>query len=208
MPEVGSSRSTVLLSPQNAMATESLRFMPPLRFLENVLRFSCKATSSMLWSIFSSASWADILLYIPLILAKNWTCSLTVSMGKRQSCCKQMPISCRMEVMLVRMSLPPMVAYPSVGAIIPVNMLIVVVFPAPLCPSRAVIWSLYSDMLSPSTAVFSPKVLRRLRTSMLLPWRFCALTESETSSAGMPSWYTTSSSSFSSVWELTLPGHQ
>ena len=36
-----------------------------------------------------------------------------------------------------------MVAEPEVGPVIPVNILIKVVFPAPLCPNIAVIWSSY-----------------------------------------------------------------
>mmetsp|Transcript_11563 Transcript_11563/g.33254 ORF Transcript_11563/g.33254 Transcript_11563/m.33254 type:complete len:216 (+) Transcript_11563:2671-3318(+) len=64
-------------------------------------------------------------------------------------------------------------------------------------------------MLNPSTAVFSPNVLRKLRISMLFPCFFCALRVSETCSAGMPSAYTVSSSSSSPSGVLDAePGHQ
>jgi len=36
MPDVGSSKKTVLLPPQNAIATLSFRFIPPLRFFAKV----------------------------------------------------------------------------------------------------------------------------------------------------------------------------
>ena len=47
----------------------------------------------------------------------------------------------------------PLVAYKS-----PVSIEMVVVFPAPLCPSKANICPLYIDTFEFSTATFSPKV--------------------------------------------------
>ena len=130
IPLVGSSNKTVLESPQKAIATLSFLFIPPLRFFDSVFRFAERAPSWILALTFSSAALADSLLaYIPLILAKNSACSFTVSSGKRQSCCRQMPISPRTPVISVLISFPATVAYPSVGVTIPVSILIVVVFP-------------------------------------------------------------------------------
>ena len=131
IPDVGSSNSTTLLPPQNAIATLSFRFIPPLRKRESVFRFSNNATSRIAWSISASASLLDTCWYRPLRREKNLICSRTVRSGKRQSCWRQIPISWRIPCRSVRMSLPATVAYPLVGAIAPVNMLMVVVFPAP-----------------------------------------------------------------------------
>ena len=52
--------------------------------------------------------------------------------------------------------LPSMMADPAVGGNKPVSIPIAVVFPAPLCPSKAVIWPEYMVRFRPSTAVFTP----------------------------------------------------
>mmetsp|Transcript_38371 Transcript_38371/g.68560 ORF Transcript_38371/g.68560 Transcript_38371/m.68560 type:complete len:272 (-) Transcript_38371:1610-2425(-) len=49
-----------------------------------------------------------------------------------------------------------MVQSPVVGGRIPVIMLMVVVLPAPLCPSTTLIWPSYIDSSSPSTATLPP----------------------------------------------------
>ena len=49
-------------------------------------------------------------------------------------------------------------AFPEVGDIIPVNIFIVVVLPAPLCPKRTNTWPLYMDKFKLSTAVLSPNI--------------------------------------------------
>mmetsp|Transcript_28314 Transcript_28314/g.66431 ORF Transcript_28314/g.66431 Transcript_28314/m.66431 type:complete len:84 (+) Transcript_28314:3885-4136(+) len=56
IPLDGSSKITVLLFPQKAMATLSFLFMPPERSLLKVFRLSRRATSSMEVRTDSSAS--------------------------------------------------------------------------------------------------------------------------------------------------------
>mmetsp|Transcript_19975 Transcript_19975/g.36281 ORF Transcript_19975/g.36281 Transcript_19975/m.36281 type:complete len:217 (-) Transcript_19975:1716-2366(-) len=187
------------------MATDSFRFIPPLKSLENVFLFSNNATSSMLVSTDCSNSSFDFLKWRPLTFAKNSMCSLTVRSGKRQSCCKQIPTPSRMSLICVRMSFPATKAVPDEGATIPVSMEMVVVLPAPLCPKRAVTWPLYIDKDSPSTAVFVPKVLDRFRSCTHRPSFSCSFKASDTGSIGIKSFSTAAVSS--TAW-LASPPHQ
>ena len=89
-------------------------------------------------------------------LMKNSKCSLTVSLSKSTLCCGQSPRLSRIASISVSMLLPSTCAEPEVGGNRPVKMDIVVVFPAPLWPSNAVIWPLYMFSVSPSTATLEP----------------------------------------------------
>ena len=62
-----------------------------------------------------------------------------------------------MASMSVMILFPLMWAEPEEGGYKPVNIDIVVVFPAPLCPSRAVIWPLKMFSDSSSTATLEPE---------------------------------------------------
>lgn len=63
--------------------------------------------------------------------------------------------------MLLNMSVPKTVAVPAVGSNRPVNMEIVVVLPAPLCPSKAKIYPLYMVRSVPLTAFLGPNSLTK-----------------------------------------------
>lgn len=89
-------------------------------------------------------------------LMKNSKCSFTVSLSKSTLCCGQSPRLSRIASISVSILLPSTWAEPEVGGKRPVKMDIVVVFPAPLWPSNAVIWPLYMFRVSPSTATFEP----------------------------------------------------
>mmetsp|Transcript_36306 Transcript_36306/g.87548 ORF Transcript_36306/g.87548 Transcript_36306/m.87548 type:complete len:260 (+) Transcript_36306:4756-5535(+) len=207
MPLVGSSRRTTLLPPQNAIATDSLRFIPPLRFFENVLRFSNKATSLMIWSMCSSASACDMSAYSPFKRAKNRICSRTVNWGKRQSCWRQIPIFWRIPFISELISLPATRALPDDGANAPVSMAIVVVLPAPLCPNSAVTCPLYMLNERLSTACFSPKDFVKPRISIFVPSVDCARSLSDTGSIGI-SGFASSSVSVDAAPLLLVLGHQ
>lgn len=74
IPEVGSSKYINLESPINAMATESLLFWPPDKFLLKSSAFSYKSTSYMAFSTASGILDSSI----PLNTANISKCSLTV----------------------------------------------------------------------------------------------------------------------------------
>ena len=65
-------------------------------------------------------------------------------------------------------SKPATVASPELGFEIPINILIAVVFPAPLAPKKPKISPLATSKEMLFTAVKSPKVLVRLLTDMIL----------------------------------------
>lgn len=60
MPEVGSSKNMIFESPMNAMATESLLFCPPDRFLDNASYYSIKSTSAIVFMMAASFSAGSI----------------------------------------------------------------------------------------------------------------------------------------------------
>ena len=64
-------------------------------------------------------------------------CSRTVIIGQSTSNCGQIPSDARIAGMSVLMDLPLMRASPPVASSMPVSMEMVVVLPAPLCPSNA-----------------------------------------------------------------------
>lgn len=99
----------------------------------------------------------------------NSKCSLTVSRSKRTLCCGQSPKLSRIDSMSVSILFPLTCAEPEEGGKRPVRMDIVVVFPAPLWPSNAVIWPLYIWSDSPSTATLEPvEPCKESHTSMSL----------------------------------------
>ncbi len=93
---------------------------------------------------------------MPLKLANNSKCSLGVKYSNNTSCCGHTPKIFLMSSISLNISMPNTEAFPYVGSNNPVNILIVVVFPAPLCPSKANIYPLYMVMFVLSTAAFLP----------------------------------------------------
>lgn len=87
---------------------------------------------------------------------KNSKCSLTVSLSNRTLCWGHSPRLSRMASISVNILLPFMWAEPDVGGKRPVRIDMVVVFPAPLWPSKAVICPLYIWSDNPSTATLEP----------------------------------------------------
>mmetsp|Transcript_8940 Transcript_8940/g.8835 ORF Transcript_8940/g.8835 Transcript_8940/m.8835 type:complete len:204 (-) Transcript_8940:1262-1873(-) len=152
MPEVGSSRKTILDPPMKAIPTDNFLFCPPDRVLEYALRFSVNPT---LCIIFSTSSFRSALL-VPLNVANSCKCSSTVNISNRISCWGQTPRFFLIAAISVLISSPSMVADPAEGGVSPVNMEIAVVLPAPLCPKRAVICPEYMFKFKPSTATFFP----------------------------------------------------
>mmetsp|Transcript_114731 Transcript_114731/g.263356 ORF Transcript_114731/g.263356 Transcript_114731/m.263356 type:complete len:221 (-) Transcript_114731:1658-2320(-) len=130
IPEVGSSKITNLGSPRKAIATESFLFIPPDRAAARALRFSASCTSLSSWSISASAPW------IPFSPAVSLMCSTTVSSGHSTLCCGHIPMDARTSLSCWGTAFPKMEISPLLGGNVPVIMLIVVVLPAPLCPSR------------------------------------------------------------------------
>ena len=68
----------------------------------------------------------------------------------------------------VMMLFPSMWAEPEEGGNKPVSIDIVVVLPAPLCPSRAVIWPLKMFKDSSSTATLDPVEVFKVKTVKIL----------------------------------------
>lgn len=110
MPEVGSSRNTTLESPMSAIATESLRFMPPDSARLCTLTFSVKPTSAMILLTAESTYRSTIMGYrerlrvrsecelafssgTPFRPAKNRKCSETVKSSQSTSCWGHTPIT-------------------------------------------------------------------------------------------------------------------
>mmetsp|Transcript_34797 Transcript_34797/g.63335 ORF Transcript_34797/g.63335 Transcript_34797/m.63335 type:complete len:200 (-) Transcript_34797:129-728(-) len=188
MPEVGSSRNTTLESPMKAMPTLSLRFCPPESDLAFLFRFSVRPTSTI---IFSTAPFRAAR-GTPLKTAYIRRCSRTVRSGYRMSCCGHTPSVRRMNFICVNTSRPWMKAAPPVGASRPVSIEIVVVLPAPLWPSSAVICPRY--MVSPRscTAFLGPvgvaNTLSSPRSATQDPSASCACRSPETfCTFGLPS---------------------
>ena len=133
IPDVGSSRNTTSGLVTNAMANESLRFCPPLKLPVGTSNFSNSATSATASTTARFVS-SD---FIPPNAAYSVRCSRTVIIGHRTSNCGHMPKLARIAGMSVLMLRLLMNASPPVASSMPVSMEIVVVFPAPLCPSNA-----------------------------------------------------------------------
>ena len=81
---------------------------------------------------------------------------MTVSRSNSTLCWGQSPRLSRIASISVIILFPLMCAEPEEGGYKPVNIDIVVVFPAPLCPRRAVIWPLKMFSESSSTATLDP----------------------------------------------------
>ena len=132
IPDVGSSRKTTFGRPMNAIASESFLRCPPDRSPVLYASFSESATS------FTAAITSRPIIFfgIPPNAAYSSRCSFTVSVGHRTSNCGQIPSDARIVGMSVLIDRPFIFASPPLALSMPVRMLIVVVFPAPLCPSR------------------------------------------------------------------------
>ena len=98
-----------------------------------VIHFSASPTSC----IISLARFSTSRAGTPRSKAKVRKCSITVSSDHNTSCCGQTPMRRRISVMSVRIEWPAIVASPALGVTMPVSMLMVVDFPAPLWPSKA-----------------------------------------------------------------------
>ena len=77
-------------------------------------------------------------------------------MIRSQACTRNLPKLLRTPLMLSLMEQPLTRAEPDEAGNNPVSMDIRVVLPAPLCPSRAVIWPSYMFSDTPLTATFFP----------------------------------------------------
>uniref|UniRef100_A0A6B0UZA4 Secreted protein n=1 Tax=Ixodes ricinus TaxID=34613 RepID=A0A6B0UZA4_IXORI len=135
-PAVGSSNSTVRLPPTKARDTDSLRRRPPESCPGNWCLLCSRDRSRRKASASRAASFAPR----PLSRPKNHRCSATVRSSKRTLCCGQVPRLRRIASISLRTSRPQMKAVPLVGGYSPVRIDMVVVFPAPLCPRKEVIW--------------------------------------------------------------------
>ena len=133
IPDVGSSSSTNLESPINAIASESFLFYPPERFLARAYLLEVKFKSSRSWFICALTLWLGVFFK----LANNIKCSSTVKFSKRTSCYGHTPIISWRTSKSRKASRPKVSISPDVASTIPVIIYIVVVFPAPLCPKRA-----------------------------------------------------------------------
>mmetsp|Transcript_44792 Transcript_44792/g.149594 ORF Transcript_44792/g.149594 Transcript_44792/m.149594 type:complete len:396 (+) Transcript_44792:2945-4132(+) len=144
IPAVGSSSNTSFGSPISAQARESLRFWPPDRLsVRTACRLASRPTLSSIASRRPSASWAG---ESPLTAPASCRFSSALRAAKVRSCCGQTPERRRMASMpLPRTEWPYTVASPDDCGKRPVRMPIVVVLPAPFCPSSAVICPSYRE---------------------------------------------------------------
>ena len=137
MPAVGSSSSTNLGSPISAHASESLRFCPPDSVSARAPNLSSASPTAR--SMRAGSSPASAASSMPLTDPTSRRLSRQVSAAKTRSCCGQTPESARTPSICVATSLPKATASPSDCGKRPVRMPMVVVLPAPFCPSSAVI---------------------------------------------------------------------
>mmetsp|Transcript_3199 Transcript_3199/g.5391 ORF Transcript_3199/g.5391 Transcript_3199/m.5391 type:complete len:292 (+) Transcript_3199:495-1370(+) len=138
MPAVGSSSRTNLGSPKSAHASDNLRFWPPERVPVFVLCFaSSRPTESSISDRQDELSRASDM---PFCAPTRARFSERVRPSKMRSCCGHTPDTLRTLLISVRTEWPKIIASPSDGRRRPVRMPIVVVLPAPFCPSSAVIW--------------------------------------------------------------------
>lgn len=161
MPDVGSSKMITFDLPANDIATERRLFWPPERFFEYSSRFSYKLTS-LISLLTSSSSYCPSR---PLKVPKSSKCYLTVRSSYRVSCWGQIPI---FYLIFCKSVCPKTSMRPEEGSSIPVSIERVVVLPAPLCPNKTKMLSLYifSDRLL--TATNSPLLNYFLRFWMLI----------------------------------------
>mmetsp|Transcript_11049 Transcript_11049/g.16441 ORF Transcript_11049/g.16441 Transcript_11049/m.16441 type:complete len:251 (-) Transcript_11049:1514-2266(-) len=216
MPEVGSSSITIEEPPIKAMASDSLRFWPPERFLAGVLRLSSRSTC---WIFSSTAAWISALSESPLKRQNIRRCSSTVSSLKSTSCWGHTPNFLRISLMSDLKLRLLTVMSPAVGLSSPVSIEIVVVLPAPLWPSKAKICPSYMSKSKPSTAALFPKCFLSPLTDIAWPvcsWRskagstgsmfsFIALRRLS-SSSWIWVWASWSSSCWSEVWPFQKEG--
>mmetsp|Transcript_58428 Transcript_58428/g.136560 ORF Transcript_58428/g.136560 Transcript_58428/m.136560 type:complete len:255 (-) Transcript_58428:925-1689(-) len=160
MPEVGSSRKHTRGWPMIAKQRDNFRRCPPESEDARVFIFSVSPTSSIICCMRPGTS----LRCTPRRRQYMRRCSPTVRSCHKTSCCGQTPMILRMLAIPVHMEKPAMLASPLVGAIMPVSILMVVVFPAPLWPSSARICPEYIDKFKSATATLVPPgVLNTLR---------------------------------------------
>ena len=117
------------------MASDSLRRWPPESVPVGAPAFSERPTSART----RAASAAAAARGTPRKAAYSARCSTQLSVGHSTSCCGHTPRRRRTSTMRVPMSRPPTVVLPPLGGTRPDSMLSVVVLPAPLWPSSAVI---------------------------------------------------------------------
>mmetsp|Transcript_25722 Transcript_25722/g.35378 ORF Transcript_25722/g.35378 Transcript_25722/m.35378 type:complete len:238 (+) Transcript_25722:266-979(+) len=135
IPEVGSSKRTNFGSPTSAIDNDNFRFIPPDRADASTYLFSVNPTSLITLSTESCNRYP----YNPLILPKNSRCSCTVKQGNNTLYCGHTPVIWRIAGKSPAKDLPYICTLPAVASTSPVSVEIVVVFPAPLCPSKQVI---------------------------------------------------------------------
>eukprot|EP01137_Pigoraptor_chileana_P029005 Opistho-2@13609 len=165
-PADASSHIITLDPPTRARPTDSLRFIPP----ESVWAFALILSERWRSSMICRHSASTRSLSTPLKPQKSWQCSMTVRDSSRQLYCGTKPRLWRMLSMPSRMLAPFTNASPDDGGKRPVSMDMVVVLPAPLCPSSAVIWPRYifSERSSTATLPLSytfPRCDRRIPAS-------------------------------------------
>ncbi len=129
---VGSSKITTEGLPINAIPELTFLLLPPLKFCTNL---SLNSSNLNTWInsviVFSIDPFSR-----PLRPAINLNVSLTVRYSGNISNCGQKPKFLRAWYFSVLMLYPFIKAFPLVGFISPVNILNVVVLPAPLRPNR------------------------------------------------------------------------
>eukprot|EP00961_Rhodomonas_salina_P140041 1884501-Rhodomonas_salina.2 len=137
MPAVGSSRKRTFGSPVSAIASISLRFIPPDSALASSpaldARPTCASSASMCAAREAAAT--------PTMVAKKCMCSRTVRKSQRMLSCGHTPMTSRTAGISDTIDRPPTHASPPSALYSPVSSLSVVDFPAPLCPRNAVISS-------------------------------------------------------------------
>mmetsp|Transcript_21767 Transcript_21767/g.65245 ORF Transcript_21767/g.65245 Transcript_21767/m.65245 type:complete len:212 (-) Transcript_21767:331-966(-) len=131
-PADGSSSSTHSGSPTIAMATQSLRFMPPERRSASLL--ACGRSSS--WSSAASTRSFASLPGTPRMRAKSLRWSAQESLSQSVLPCATTPSASVARWKSVKVDLPSTKASPAVGTVARMTMSIVVLLPAPLAPSR------------------------------------------------------------------------
>ena len=156
-PEVGSSKTSSLGRVTIAIPSESFLFIPPESSFTFLSLCSWSMTTVSVWSIYANFSCSDMF----FISQTKFKCSITVKSSKSTSNCWHRPKFYWIVGISVFMLRPYTIASPPSGAWIPVNMLIAVVFPAPLCPRMAKISFYFIDIFRLSTALFSPNYLVR-----------------------------------------------
>mmetsp|Transcript_36033 Transcript_36033/g.87525 ORF Transcript_36033/g.87525 Transcript_36033/m.87525 type:complete len:272 (-) Transcript_36033:820-1635(-) len=156
MPEVGSSRKMVREPPIRAMPRHSLRFCPP----ESAPAGVCLRSESFTCSSICSTASCSAAPKRPLSAPYSRRCCVGVRLSKITFTCGQTPRERRICAICDVMLLPSMRASPADGAISPVSIEMVVVFPAPLAPSSAVICPAHISRSSECTATPRGHTLR------------------------------------------------